>query len=101
MFRLMGKIREKEKKDGKKVAYSVQDILDLFNIDAKRKYEIEKSSCYIGYKLLWIIRQFLAGRQVPYGSLSDEKKVAYVKEIGSFIQSGSGDFVREFLEFDP
>ena len=37
------------------------------------KYEFEKSYCYIGYKLLWIIKLFLEGRQIPYGSLSRER----------------------------
>ena len=29
------------------------DILNVAKVDAQRKYEIEKSRAYIGYKLLW------------------------------------------------
>jgi len=42
-------------------------------VDSKQKYEIEKSRCYIGYKLLWILKMYLDGRQFPYGSLSNEQ----------------------------
>jgi hypothetical protein len=34
----------------------------LFIVDSKKKYEIEKSKSYIGYKLLWIMRMYLEGR---------------------------------------
>lgn len=42
-------------------------------VDKQKKYDIEKSKCYIGYKLLWIIKLYLEGRQFPYGSLSQQK----------------------------
>ena len=30
-----------------------EDIFSLHRVDSVRKYEIEKSKAYIGYKLLW------------------------------------------------
>ena len=47
------------------------DIRLLRSIDKERKYEIEKSHLYIGYKLLWIIKMFLDGRKFPNGDLED------------------------------
>ena len=47
------------------------DIRLLRSTDKERKYEIEKSHLYIGYKLLWIIKMFLDGRKFPSGELQD------------------------------
>lgn len=30
-----------------------EDVQNVCKVDAQRKYEIEKSRAYIGYKLLW------------------------------------------------
>jgi len=30
-----------------------EDIFSLHGVDSVRKYEVEKSKAYIGYKLLW------------------------------------------------
>lgn len=43
----------------------------LRNADKDRKYEIEKSAFYIGYKLLWIIQLFLKGKKFPQGNLEE------------------------------
>jgi len=54
-------------------------------VDSQKKYEIEKSKCYIGYKLLWIIKMYLEGRQFPYGSLSQEQWKKNVLKIAEYI----------------
>ena len=69
MFNLMKKVGDKEQKRKNYSPYTKKDIQDLLIADSKIKYEIEKSKCYIGYKLLWIIKMYLEGRQFPYGSL--------------------------------
>jgi len=46
---------------------------------------VEKSSAYMGYKLLWIIKMYLMGRQVPYGSLAQERYESYTQEIAKMI----------------
>ena len=43
----------------------------LKSADKNRKYEIEQSSFYIGYKLLWILSLFLKGKKFPQGDLND------------------------------
>ena len=45
MFKLM----REAKNDG----YTKRDILRLNEFDHVKKYEVEKSRSYIGYKLLW------------------------------------------------
>ena len=55
------------------ILFEKQDIFRLKEMDQSLKYEFEKSYCYIGYKLLWVMKLFLEGRQIPYGSLSTEK----------------------------
>lgn len=45
MFKLM---REAKSKD-----YAKEDIYNLTTVDSQKKYDIEKSKAYIGYKLLW------------------------------------------------
>ena len=70
----------------------------LFIVDSKKKYEIEKSKSYIGYKLLWIMRMYLEGRQFPYGSLQHSQWELYVSQIATKL--GEEQFIREFLDFD-
>jgi hypothetical protein len=55
-----------------------KDISMLKIMNSKEKYSTEKSSCYIGYKLLWIIKMNLEGRQFPYGSLLEEQWKTHV-----------------------
>jgi hypothetical protein len=66
MFKIMKQVSSKEKKNiiqntGNNL-FTKRDIQMLFEVDSHRKYDIEKSSCYIGYKLLWIVKLFLEGR---------------------------------------
>lgn len=63
------------------------DILMVSKVDSVRKYEIEKSRTYIGYKLLWIIKIFLQGRAFPSGNLTPEKYRMHVYDITNFISN--------------
>lgn len=45
MFKLMREARSKD--------YTKEDILMLNIVDSQKKFDIEKSKVYIGYKLLW------------------------------------------------
>lgn len=59
-----------------------------------RKYEIEKSRSYIGYKLFWILKLFIDGRSYPTGYLTNEKHRIHVYDIVNFI---TNDYVLDEL----
>jgi hypothetical protein len=67
----------------------------LTTVDSHKKYEIEKSKAYIGYKLLWIIKIFLEGKMFPYGNLSQEKWRIHVYDICHVISNE--EFFNELL----
>jgi hypothetical protein len=62
------------------------------------KVEIERSSTYIGYKLLWVIQLFLEGKKFPSGSLSSDSWRYYVYDVVRFCTNEK--FMQWFLEFD-
>ena len=62
-----------------------QDIALLPNADKNMKYEIEQSSFYIGYKLLWIMSLFLKGKKFPSGELDENQYRAHVLNIIDFV----------------
>ena len=73
MYKLMEQTRSADllkKKDLKYRPVQKEDLFDLLT-NSSKKYEIEKSHCYIGYKLLWIIKMFLEGKKFPYGDLTE------------------------------
>jgi hypothetical protein len=45
------------------------DVLMVNKVDSKRKYQIDKSRVYVGYKLFWILIIFLEGKSYPSGYL--------------------------------
>ena len=47
-----------------------EDVRSMQSVDRERRYQIEKSYIYTGYKLLWIIKMFLDGKKFPIGNLS-------------------------------
>lgn len=53
--------------------------------DRQAKLDIEHSTTYIGYKLMWVIRLFLQGKKFPTGTLSSFKWRMYVFDIVRFI----------------
>ena len=62
-----------------------QDIFLLRNADKSRKYEIEQSYFYIGYKLLWILSLFLKGKKFPSGELDASQYNSHVLNIVDFV----------------
>lgn len=46
---------------------------------------IEKTSTYIGYKILWVIKLFMDGKKFPYGYIHEKKWKAYVHDLVSTI----------------
>jgi len=62
-----------------------QDIQLLKNADKHRKYQIEQSSFYIGYKLLWILSLFLKGKKFPQGDLIEPQFRSHVFNIVDFV----------------
>jgi hypothetical protein len=57
------------------------DVLMVNKVDTQRKYEIEKSKIYVGYKLFYIIKIFLDGKNFPSGYLSQDKYRHHVYDI--------------------
>jgi hypothetical protein len=80
--------------DAKNIEIQKEDIQSVLKVDSSRKYEIEKSRAYIGYKLMWIIKIFLDGKMYPTGYLSPEKHRIHIYDIVNFITL---DFVLEDL----
>jgi hypothetical protein len=56
--------------DAKNIEVGKEDIALIQKVESARKYEIEKSRSYIGYKLFWIIKIYLDGRMYPSGYLT-------------------------------
>ena len=88
MYKLFKKVGLKEQKlyaQSGAIPFNKNDLYMLNQIDMRKRYEIERSKCYIGYKLLWIIKLYLERRQFPYGSLSNEMWEAYTQQIANLI----------------
>lgn len=103
MYRILKQLRKNEKKTHEKTGatpFTKADVLLLTIVDSQKKYDIEKSYCYIGYKLLWIMKMYLEGRQFPYGSsLTQEQWKTNTLRIAELVVNR--EFVSEMLEFDP
>lgn len=56
--------------DAKNIDIGKEDIALIGKVDSAKKYEIEKSRSYIGYKLFWIMKVFIDGRTFPTGYLT-------------------------------
>jgi hypothetical protein len=84
--------------DAKNIDLGKDDIAMISKVDSTKKFEIEKSRAYIGYKLLWIIRLFIDGKSFPNGYLPPDKHRIHIYDIVNFI---TNDFVLdELLQFD-
>jgi len=75
-----------------------QDISLLQSADKTRKYEIEQSEFYIGYKLLWILGLFLQGKKFPSGELDESQFKAHTFNIVDFLTSDQT--LPQLLDFD-
>jgi hypothetical protein len=71
----------------------------IFRVDSQKKYEIEKSRVYIGYKLLWMLRLFIEGKTFPSGSnLSIEKHRMHIYDISNLICTP--ECLTQLIQFD-
>ena len=71
-----------------KIDTSKKDIYQLcFTTDLprERRKQTESSKLYLGYKLLWVLRQFLRGKKFPVGDFSEQKHHFYVFGVVKFI----------------
>ena len=71
-----------------KIEASKKDIYQLcFTADLTRdrKKQTESSKLYLGYKLFWVLRQFLRGKKFPVGDFSEQKHHFYVFGVVKFI----------------
>lgn len=65
-------------KDSKKVYHNY--------LDPETKYSCERSYCYLGYKVLWIMNTFLKGRNIPYGNnLPDSLWQTHIYQIANLL----------------
>ena len=102
LFNLMRQIEHYEQKEIKEYQiypHLKQDIGLLSIVDPKQKYSIEKSSCYICYKILWIMDMYLRGKAIPTGNLTQEQFKIQVFRIAEYIISQK-QFVDIMLNFD-
>jgi hypothetical protein len=47
-----------------------EDLQSLYSMPANffDRIQLERSSCYLGLKLLWVARLFLSGKKFPKGA---------------------------------
>lgn len=69
------------------------------SVDRERRYQIEKSYLYTGYKLLWIVKMFLEGKKFPYGNLTQPQWQAHTFQIINFIMNDK--YLNDVFIFDP
>lgn len=60
---------------------------------------LERSSAYIGMKLMWIVRQFLLGQKFPNGSLKQQEWMTVCHDLLDLITES--DFLEIMFEIDP
>jgi hypothetical protein len=82
-----------------KQTYSREDLQKLLKAPADKKYQLERSYLYIGYKFLWIIQMFLKGKRFPNGELNPAQYRQHVLDIVNFISTE--EYLSVLLEFDP
>ena len=70
----------------------------LQSADKNRKYEIEQSHFYVGYKLLWILSLFLKGKKFPSGELDEAQFLAHTFNIVDFVTNDQT--LAQLLDFD-
>ena len=75
------------------------DIRTKQSVDRERRYQVEKSYLYTGYKLLWIIKMFLDGKKFPYGNLSQSQWQQHTYQIINFIMNDK--YLNDVFIFDP
>ena len=77
---------------------TVQDLRMLRNANKQQRMHVERSAYYVGYKLQWIIRQFLKGKKFPSGELDSAQYKLQVLSIVDFVTDE--DNLATMLDFD-
>lgn len=62
-------------------------MLRELEYDSADKKEIEKSSLYLGYKILWVIRLFIDGKKFPQGNIREKKWRSYIHDVIQFLST--------------
>ena len=62
------------------------------------RYQLESSSVYLGYKLLWMTRLFLLGKQFPHDHLSSHHWHIVVHDLIDFITKD--ELIEQLTEID-
>ena len=90
LFEQIKEVRDEEVKRAEKGSGRIRrviknDIAMMRNANLARKQEIENSSVYLKYRLLWTIEIFLRGQKFPSGHLTKWQYKQYVFNIVDFI----------------
>lgn len=78
---------------------SRDDICQMATVDREKRYSIEKSYLYTGYKLLWIVKMFLQGKKFPYGDLTVNQWKQHTFQIIHFIMNDN--YLNDVFVCDP
>ena len=92
------KIEQAIRRGEKPPRITKEDMRMLRNTKNQRKYEIEQSLYYVGYKLFWILGMFLYGKKFPSGTLETIKFKVQVFNIVDFVTDE--DNLAAMLDFD-
>jgi hypothetical protein len=68
-------------------------------VSSVERMPIERSSIYIGYKLFWIIRRLMRGKQFPGGIVNIERFNNTVHDIVNYITQAKQ--MKILLDIDP
>jgi hypothetical protein len=68
-------------------------------VSSVERMPIERSSIYIGYKLFWIIRRLMRGKQFPGGMVNIERFNNTVHDIINYITQSKQ--MKILLDIDP
>ncbi len=85
-------------REAKNIDFTREDISFIQKVESSKKYDIEKSRCYIGYKLFWIMKIFIDGKMFPSGYLTPEKHRIHIYDTLNFMTNEYA--LDELLQFD-
>src|SRR3569833_4403786 len=80
--------------------YSSKDLTLLRHYHPNSDFhrQIQQSSAYMGYKLLWIIHLFLNGKNFPQGHIEDENWRTYINDIMQFLSDR--EIIKSIIQID-
>ena len=90
---------EEEKSGSKHITLKDLDKLKDMPMSFPERLPLEKSSTYIGVKLMWIIRQFLLGHKFPKGLFTTNEWKSICHDLLDLITEE--DFIKIMLDIEP